>query len=66
MKRKKSLLFLYIQLYTMQKIKLPTVHILVFYTGDRPWNVANKLFIKSRLDINGCGMVGFIRIRGGA
>ena len=33
--KRKSLLFLYIQLYTMQKIKLPTVHILVFYTGDR-------------------------------
>ena len=57
MKRKKSLLFLYV---------LPMVHILVFYTGERPWNAANKLFIKSRLDINGCGMVGFIRIRGGA
>ena len=48
------------------KEKLPMVHILVFYTGERPWNAANKLFIKSRLDINGCGMVGFIRIRGGA
>ena len=48
------------------KEKLPMVNILVFYTGERPWNAANKLFIKSRLDINGCGMVGFIRIRGGA
>ena len=53
------------------KDRLPMVHILVFYTGEsytgeRPWNAANKLFIKSRLDINGCGMVGFIRIRGGA
>ena len=48
------------------KDRLPMVHILVFYTGERPWNAANKLLIKSRLDINGCGMVGFIRIRGGA
>jgi len=48
------------------KDRLPMVHILVFYTGERPWNAANKLFIKSRLDINRCGMVGFIRIRGGA
>ena len=26
------------------KEKLPMVHILVFYTGERPWNAANKLF----------------------
>ena len=25
------------------KEKLPMVHILVFYTGERPWNAANKL-----------------------
>ena len=34
MKRKKSLLFLYV---------LPMVHILVFYTGERPWNAANMM-----------------------
>ena len=30
--------------------KLPMVHILVFYTGERPWNAANKLsqLIKSK------------------
>ena len=26
------------------KDRLPMVHILVFYTGERPWNAANKLF----------------------
>ena len=25
------------------KEKLPMVHILVFYTGERPWNAASKL-----------------------
>ena len=25
------------------KEKLPMVHILVFYTGEKPWNAANKL-----------------------
>ena len=61
--KRKNLFFSY--MYNA-KDRLPMVHILVFYTGERPWNAANKLFIKSRLDINGCGMVGFIRIRGGA
>lgn len=61
--KRKNLFFSYIY---NAKDRLPMVHILVFYTRERPWNAANKLFIKSRLDINGCGMVGFIRIRGGA
>ena len=32
------------------KDRLPMVHILVFYTGERPWNAANKLsqLIKSK------------------
>ena len=47
--KKKNLFFSY--MYNA-KDRLPMVHILVFYTGERPWNAANKLFIKSRLDIN--------------
>ena len=45
--KRKNLFFSY--MYNA-KDRLPMVHILVFYTGERPWNAANKLsqLIKSK------------------